>query len=570
MKTWFTSVALVVFLMGILLIDRPTLAQEETSPGSVLLDPPPEGAEAKLEKIRQTLREKKITIDVEDMPLNEFAQLLSREIGAPVDLDTRALEDVALSKDVPVTAHFQDISIESVLSWELEELDLAFLLSPDGVLITTPVELETELVTRAYDISDLIDDRLIRPRDIAEILIMNIDYDSWEYLGGPGSVGFWPNQLVILQTDANHQSIEQALNALRTLKQLPSDPYPTKPIAYSRWETEQEEVIRRLDNTEVTLKFENTPLEEAISKIEELGGFPIQINERELEALALSKEMPVNLPKGKRTLRRTLDLICHPLDLAWHQPGEFLVVSTGTDVETELVTRFYPVRDLVWHSPKPANPADIERLLDLSRWQGAFVFRETAHLSPLQVDDYGALPGHFQLRGIILTSVRPYMWEDLGGPGSCQLCLELDCLAIMQTRRVHEEVSVLLHRLRQNPATFTIEDQLRHVEQANAEVVTVRYPVPKTKEGERKNSAEEMQAVAKMIASSIEPESWQGSGNYVLSLHDHLVVRNRREVLHQVHDRLVELEVTVPPIPEYDVLNESLSRVMGGGSSYPF
>lgn len=570
MKPWFTPVALVVFLLSPLLTAKPALAQEEKTPSSVLLDPLPQAAEAKLEKIRQTLREKKITIDVKDMPLVEFAQLLSREIGAPVDIDDRALEDVALASDIPVTAHFKDISIEGVLNWELRELDLGYLLSPDGVMITTPTEMEVELVTRSYDISDLIDDRLVRPSDIAKILVVNVDSDSWEYLGGPGSVGFWQNQLVVQQLDSNHQRIEQLLAALRSVKQLPSDPYPTAPVMFPRLKSQREEGLRRLENTEATLEFKDTPLKQVIAKIEELSGVPFQIDERALEDVALSQEMPINLAKGKRTLRRTLDVICKTSDLAWYQPGEFVVIATPVELETELETRCYPVRDLVWCSPKPAQPADIERLLDLSRWKGTSVFWGAAHLRPLKVEDYRALPGHFQLRSIILWSAQPDMWDDLGGPGTCQIFPGLDCLTITQTPIVHEEVSLLLHKLRQKSTQFSIEERLRQVEQANSEVVTVRYPLPKPKEGEEKFSAEELSAIARMIATSIEPESWQASGHYVLSLKDQLVVRNRREVLHQVHDRLVELEFTLPPVPEYDVLNQNLSSVMGGGSSYPF
>ena len=91
-----------------------------------------------------------------ETPLADIVEFLKDNHNIPIEIDTKALDDVGLSTDVPVTRNLKGISLRSALRLMLRELDLTYMVRDEVLLITTPEEAETQLVTKVYPVADLV------------------------------------------------------------------------------------------------------------------------------------------------------------------------------------------------------------------------------------------------------------------------------------------------------------------------------------------------------------------------------------------------------------------------------
>ena len=71
-------------------------------------------------------------------------------------IDHRALDDVGMAGDVPVTFKLSDVSLHSGLNLLLRPLDLTWAICDEVLLITTPEEAENMLIPLVYDVGDLV------------------------------------------------------------------------------------------------------------------------------------------------------------------------------------------------------------------------------------------------------------------------------------------------------------------------------------------------------------------------------------------------------------------------------
>ncbi|PQO29974.1 hypothetical protein [Blastopirellula marina] len=544
------------YLVGLLvLLSLGPLRAEEPGSGTIVPDPFASAILEKVAKLDKLLREKQITLDLDEVPLGKFAQVLSDELNVPVDIDELSLRDLAFSIEMPISVHVKEVSVKSMLDIVLPINELALLVYPDGIVISTQDEADAKLLRRHYDVADLIDGNIARAEYLCRVLVDSIRPVTWEHLGGPGSIAVWETKLVIMNTWEVHQQVNDFLAALRVAKNLPSESYSVKPLACSPWQETHEQLEQKLDTVQVSIDLLNKPLDAVTQTLSKLCGCNVLIDLRALEENGFSPDMPIKLPQRSRSLRHTLDLICQDLELDWDIKSEVLRITTPEETESDLHVCVYPIRDLMWKGPKSDDPVIQQRLLKLSRWQTTPPY-QAQELQPLCLNDYPALPGGHQLKNVILTSIEPDMWEELEGPGTCYVYPLADCLVITQSRRVHQQVRVLLQELREHPPWYPVSAQLKQADQAEAEVITVSYRVPTEIDrdpsvGKRKPvfSPQQMTEIATFLTQTIEPDSWHQSGHYATYLQDKLIVRNRRDVLFQVHDRLVELGVSVPIDP---------------------
>ena len=150
--------------------------------------------------------------------LREFASTLEDCLGIPVRLDERVLSsELGLDLHEPeairgtFTNHRARASLNQLLS-NVFETPLTFLVRHDVLLITDKqYATDNYLQTRIYPLP--FDDD---PRLVAELIQSVVDPNSWNTVGGPGSV--MPSNdtstscgLIISQTESTHYDIEQLL-----------------------------------------------------------------------------------------------------------------------------------------------------------------------------------------------------------------------------------------------------------------------------------------------------------------------------------------------------------------------
>ncbi|GIW91420.1 MAG: hypothetical protein KatS3mg109_1852 [Pirellulaceae bacterium] len=106
-------------------------------------------------RIYEELR-KPTSIDFDNQPLTEVAQILSEDHQIPIIIDKKALNDAAIPTDTPITIHLSGVRLASALRIMLSEHDLTYIIKDEVLKITTPEEAENNMTFKVYPVGDLV------------------------------------------------------------------------------------------------------------------------------------------------------------------------------------------------------------------------------------------------------------------------------------------------------------------------------------------------------------------------------------------------------------------------------
>lgn len=135
------------------------------------------GAEA---KILAALQEP-TTLEFIDTPLSDVIEFQKDLHGIEIQIDNRALLEVGLSSDTPITRNVKGISLRSALRLMLRDLDLTYVIRDEVLLITTPEDAASNVITKVYPVADLV-------LPISSGIGAN-PFQAGAGLGGPGAFG---------------------------------------------------------------------------------------------------------------------------------------------------------------------------------------------------------------------------------------------------------------------------------------------------------------------------------------------------------------------------------------------
>jgi hypothetical protein len=389
-------------------------------------------------KVRESLE---LSCDVAfvDTPLHEVVDFYRDKFEIPIQIDHRALEDVGLDKDAPLTLIARKIRVRAALDYMLKELDLTWYIREGVMMITTPEESQFVLETRLYAVSDLVSatDRLTgetMPPDfdtLADLITSTIAPTTWANVGGPSPIDCYSlsgqDFLVISQTDSVHQEIVRFLEVIRSARQRPAPARgrtllelgikpPTGSGRVDLLDEDEERLVKALE-TRVSLAVQDVPLSDCCRTLSDAAGIPILIDRRALDDVGIASDTPVTLDLCDTELKTLLRVMLRPLDLTTVQRNGYLLITTPEEAQCKLSTRFYNVLDLVLlrqNASQNVITADFDSLLDL-----------------------------------IQATVAPTTWAQVGGPG-CIDVFDAPChvlLVVSQTDEVHGEVEQLLTKL---------------------------------------------------------------------------------------------------------------------------
>jgi hypothetical protein len=170
-------------------------------------------------------------LDFTQVPLEEVVNLLQEEYGIPIQVDAAALEATGLDTTEEVTVNLHNISVRSALELMLKQLQLTYIIENEVLMITTPEEAESQLVTCVYDVRDLVRKAdsasgTSNPADfkpLIDTITSCISRNTWRDNGG-GDADIRPLQpglIVISQTRAVHDDIRSLLATMRELLKHP-------------------------------------------------------------------------------------------------------------------------------------------------------------------------------------------------------------------------------------------------------------------------------------------------------------------------------------------------------------
>jgi hypothetical protein len=96
-----------------------------------------------------------------------------------------------------------------------------------------------------------------------------------------------------------------------------------------------------------TMDFIETPLEQVVDYLKDLHGIEIQLDTKALEEAGVGSDVPVTRTLKGISLRSGLRLMLGAMDLTYVIKDEVLLITTTEVADQELVTKAYPVADLV-------------------------------------------------------------------------------------------------------------------------------------------------------------------------------------------------------------------------------
>jgi hypothetical protein len=198
-----------------------------------------EAAATAEDRIEAALQQQ-VSFDFAEEPLKEAIETIKAKTGLPIIIATKKLEEAAINLETPVTVTLRNLTLESFLRNFLRELGLTIIIKDEVIQITTPEDAGSQLITRLYPVLDLVSRRtpvyetnavvtsrtaggkmgLADYESLMDCITTTIDPDSWDDVGGPGSIAEFDNAgvLIISQTWDVHKKIGPLLNSLRRVK----------------------------------------------------------------------------------------------------------------------------------------------------------------------------------------------------------------------------------------------------------------------------------------------------------------------------------------------------------------
>lgn len=162
------------------------------------------------ERIRSELGEKTVVSFIET-PLEDVVRFIAEKHDIPVIVDQRAMEEIGLSTDVPITMDLRNVSLRSTLKLILRDLDMTYVVKDEVLMVTTVEAAEKNLILKTYKFPDDLSDRGDK---IIEVLTATVHPDQWAQLGGPCSIGVIDNVLFISSSETVHESVEDFMTKL--------------------------------------------------------------------------------------------------------------------------------------------------------------------------------------------------------------------------------------------------------------------------------------------------------------------------------------------------------------------
>jgi hypothetical protein len=187
-----------------------------------------EEATPTVKQIRQALRSplKATGLEYTDVPLQQIVDSLQEEYGIPIQLDQSALHDAGLNPEEPFTVKVHSISLKSALRLLLKQHQLTYIIANEVLIITTPEQAETYIVTCVYDVRDLTSggSDVNELKKLIEAITGCVASETWKANGGSAEIrSLTPGLLVIAQTQSVHDEVHGLLDNVRqTLRQSPA------------------------------------------------------------------------------------------------------------------------------------------------------------------------------------------------------------------------------------------------------------------------------------------------------------------------------------------------------------
>lgn len=223
------------------------------------------------------------------------------------------------------------------------------------------------------------------------------------------------------------------------------------------------------------LNFQDTPLKDVVSDLTELTGVTFYLARKKLEEASVSQDTPVNSAFKNVRLRTWLEIVLKEFELTYLFKDDIILITTPEDAESKRVICVYDCRDILAAdsrskngnrtSDQPASESQTGESTDAAQLLTPEELRNSRGHNLMGGSLGGDLGQNIPNRDaflrslteegrkaellldVVIISVAPDTWDQVGGPGSITEFGGL--IVVSQTQLVQDEVERLFDMLRQ-------------------------------------------------------------------------------------------------------------------------
>lgn len=197
------------------------------------------------------------------------------------------------------------------------------------------------------------------------------------------------------------------------------------------------------------IKLDNIPLSDAIDFVRDVSGANIHVNWRALELLNVTRQMPVSVQLSNVTTRRVLRSLLDETGagemLTFYVDEDVVEITTREISDQKLITRVYPVEDLVMVIPDFNNAPtfNLDSQTNQTSGQGGGGGGGQSLFGGGQSGQEERTENRQQranaLVTLVMETIQPEVWRENGGTSSVRYFN--GHLIVTAPRSVHQQIS---------------------------------------------------------------------------------------------------------------------------------
>ena len=157
--------------------------------------------------------------EFDGVALLDFLQFFAEYTATPVTVDFDALRHAGLAHDALVNLQLEATTAGPMLQTALESIGLTFAYVNRQIQVGPAADVEREIESRSYDVSDLADTPE-QTTALSMLIQATLEPATWQEAGGLGAVTMNDQSLDVEQTIAVHFEVARLLDRLRTARGL--------------------------------------------------------------------------------------------------------------------------------------------------------------------------------------------------------------------------------------------------------------------------------------------------------------------------------------------------------------
>ena len=302
------------------------------------------------------------SLEVQELPLVSFLQLMSQISGVPVSITAGELQLAGISARKRVSLQARDVTLHDALTKVLRPLKLKINYRGPQVIIAHQTAEETSEIE--YVVTDL-----NSGKEEAELLVTWIKQlvipNSWN----SGKIEHSDGKLQVTQNQRVHVQLLLFLERLRLVRGL--EPRSKFPVAKYAPTPLQAAMAPRLARSTLFTFTQETPVSEVFQHWQRELGVPLLVDWSALAEVDLWPDATIACAVGERSWQQALTDVLEPLGLDWR-------VCFGGGIEISTAGQFRDNRQLELYRLAGEQPVDGQQLIDelrrhlASTPQGAF------------------------------------------------------------------------------------------------------------------------------------------------------------------------------------------------------